>query len=84
VAEQIQSILNTTLENFITSHINPTGRPKNPEKMGSNKTDAQPTETTSASTSRSTKNKSSGAKDPTKAGAPAANGKADPKNSKVT
>lgn len=84
VAEQVRSVLNTALENFVASHMNPTGRPKNPEKRGSNKADAQPTETTSANTPRSTKNKSNGTNNPTETGAPAATGKADPKSSKVT
>ncbi|PNP37330.1 hypothetical protein TGAMA5MH_10771 [Trichoderma gamsii] len=84
VAEQIRSVLNTALENFVASHMNPTGRPKNPEKTGSNKADAQPTETMSANTSRSTKNKSNGSKNPTETGAPAATEKVDPKSSKVT
>lgn len=84
VAEQIRSILNTALENFVASHMNPTGRPKNPEKMGSNKEDAQPTKTTSANTSRSKKDKSDGSKNPTTAGAPTATGKVGQKDPKVT
>ncbi|KKO96411.1 hypothetical protein THAR02_11488, partial [Trichoderma harzianum] len=84
VAEQVRSCLNTALENFVASHINPEGRPKNPEKLGSKERAAQPTETTSANASRNKKDKSDAAKNPTTTGAPAATGKAGQKDPKVT
>ncbi|KAL9468648.1 hypothetical protein ACSS6W_010342 [Trichoderma asperelloides] len=84
VAEQIQAVLNAALKTFVASHMNPAGRPKNPEKTGSDSKNAQPTETASANTPRSARNKSSGPKDPTLTGAPAPTGKADYKSARVT
>ncbi|KKO96418.1 hypothetical protein THAR02_11481 [Trichoderma harzianum] len=84
VAEQVRSCLNTALENFIASHINPEGRPKNPEKLGSKERAAQPTETTSANTSRIKGDKPEAIKNPTRAGAPATTGKVGQKGSGVT
>ncbi|PKK42489.1 hypothetical protein CI102_13623 [Trichoderma harzianum] len=52
------------------------GRPKNPEKSGSKDRAAQPTETTSANTSRIKNDKPESTKNPTRAGAPATTGKA--------
>ncbi|PTB47367.1 hypothetical protein M431DRAFT_67647, partial [Trichoderma harzianum CBS 226.95] len=84
VAEQVRTCLNTALENFVTSHINPEGRPKNPEKMGSKERAAQPSETASANSSRSEEGKSNGPKNPTTTGPPAATGKVGQKAPKVT
>jgi hypothetical protein len=83
-AELVRNALTAALENLLPSLDETTGDLKNPEKLGSQTKNAQPSKTASANTTRSLKDKSGGTADPTKPGAPGPTRKMDPKNAQVT
>ncbi|PNP37036.1 hypothetical protein TGAMA5MH_11069 [Trichoderma gamsii] len=80
VAEQIRSVLNTALENFVVSHLNPTGRPETlrtwaaTRQMPNQLKQRQPTHHAAQRTNQTAPR--------TAAGAPAATGKVDPKSAR--